>query len=119
MPVSTIPAVEERMDVVPNVTVWSIPQNSFAGEVPVSGLFCHCGMVAELARMQKKRISPRLHDLSGCSLGLKVYNMLLIEARSAETVGTISLRSYRALIHVAYGLDSGCSTQMLFLYLKL
>lgn len=40
VPVSTIPAVDVKIEVpaVPYVIVWSIPQNSFAGDVFVSGL---------------------------------------------------------------------------------
>jgi hypothetical protein len=38
VPVSTIPAVVERMVVVPYLMDWSIPQYSLAGDVVVAGL---------------------------------------------------------------------------------
>ena len=38
VPVSTIPAVWARIEVEPKLTDWSMPQNSFAGEVLVIGL---------------------------------------------------------------------------------
>ena len=39
VPVSTIPAVVDRMVVVPYSMDSLMPQNSFAGEVPVMGLY--------------------------------------------------------------------------------
>ena len=38
VPVSTMPAVVDKIEVEPNVTDWSIPQNSDAGDVLVMGL---------------------------------------------------------------------------------
>ena len=38
VPVSTIPAVWARIEVEPKLIDWSMPQNSFAGEVLVIGL---------------------------------------------------------------------------------
>ena len=42
VPVSTIPAVGARTDVLadPKVILWSMPTNSLDGEVAVIGLFC-------------------------------------------------------------------------------